>query len=296
MKKHVFALMLLTLFSLAILSPLTLAANHPDPSDAFYVLDQSGVLTDATIADILTRAASLDDQTGAQVCVVTVDFIGSKRISDYAYELFNDWGIGSKEKNNGVLLLLVTGAQDYYMLQGTGLESFLTSATLQEILDEYMEPSFAAGDYDAGVRKTTDELFSRLSAYYNVSLGASQPTQSAMTAQPYTQSTTQQTSVAGKIGNFLAGGIFLLIVIVIVVLSIAGSLCRACCGCGSGGYRGGWGGGYYPRHGPYSSGSFGGRSSGFGSGRSGGFSGGSRSGGSRSGGGGSSRGGGAGRR
>ena len=146
---------------------------------------------------------------------MTVDFIGSKRISDYAYELFNDWGIGSREKNNGVLLLLVTGAQDYYMLQGTGLESFLTSATLQEILDEYMEPSFAAGDYDAGVRKTTDELFSRLSAYYNVSLGASQPTQSAMTAQPYTQSTTQQTSVAGKIGNSCRR-IFLLIVIVIV--------------------------------------------------------------------------------
>ena len=42
----------------AILSPLTLAANHPEPSDAFYVLDQSGVLTDATIADIHPRSSS----------------------------------------------------------------------------------------------------------------------------------------------------------------------------------------------------------------------------------------------
>ena len=152
-----------------------IAASIPEPSDVFLVLDNANVLSDETEAAILERAGSLDDQTGAQVCVVTVEFTGSARTSDFAYDLFNEWGIGDAEKDNGLLILLVTGAEDYYMLQGEGLESVMPSSTLQEILDEYMEPDFAAYDYDTAAYKTAMEVLDRLAAYYNVTLDEMEP-------------------------------------------------------------------------------------------------------------------------
>ena len=56
---------------------------------------------------------------------MTVDFIGESNIEEYARTLFNKWGIGDKDKNNGVLLLMVIGAENYWCQQGSGLESQL---------------------------------------------------------------------------------------------------------------------------------------------------------------------------
>jgi len=159
---------------LGILLPAVCAAEVIAPTDSFYVNDQSEILSEETTAYILDTAGSLDDQTGVQICVVTVDFIGGANIADYAYELFNDWGIGSSEKNNGLLLLVVIGEENYYLLQGKGLESVLPSGTLQTILDRDMEPDFAAENYDAGVRKTYDSLLAALCSHYGVNAGADQ--------------------------------------------------------------------------------------------------------------------------
>ncbi|MDY5016088.1 MAG: TPM domain-containing protein [Eubacteriales bacterium] len=321
----------LFLLAALLLSGLALAADIPEPSDAFYVLDQAGVLKQDTIDAILQKGASLDDQTGAQICVVTVEFIGSSRIADYAYELFNEWGIGDAKKNNGLLLLLVTGAEDYYMLQGTGLEDYLSSATLQNILDEYMEPYFAKGDYDGGVRATADAVFTRLAAYYNVSLDSSAAQSGGTVPVPEAVPAGQQSiGLLSRVGSFLSKLVFIVFILAIVIIIIAVSSIgrigrrRRYWGGGFWGPRGhrppppppgGFGprgyrpppGGFGPR-GPGMGGrpggpGMGGRpgGSGMGSrpggGHSGGFGGGRTGGGmgGRSGGGGSSRGGGAGR-
>jgi len=134
-----------------------------EPTDNFYVADYAGVLDVQTEAQILEQSAALDDQTGAQIVVVTVDFTGTESTADYAYSLFNDWGIGSASEDNGVLLLLVIGAQDYYLLQGRGLESVLTNAWLQETLDRDLEPYFAQENYDAGVRSTYQTILEKVS-------------------------------------------------------------------------------------------------------------------------------------
>ncbi len=333
MKNKVFIrLSALLVLAALFLSPFALAAGDiPKPSDAFYVLDQAGVLKQETIKAILDKDARLEDQTGAQVCVVTVEFIGSARISDYAYKLFNEWGIGDKTKNNGLLLLLVTGAEDYYMLQGTGLEDYFSSATLQNILDEYMEPYFAKADYDGGVRATMDAVFTRLAAYYNVSLDEN-PVYTGNTGsvpngktdsypyRDYNKGYDQGGGPFSWIGSFVRKAVSVVfgiaIVIIVIILSSIGSIGRR---------RRYWGGGYWgPRrhrppppppggfgpgrpggfHGPGMGSRPGGsgmnsRPGGFGGGgRSGGFGGGRSGGfggGGRSGGGGGSRGGGAGR-
>ena len=152
----IFAVCLLFSYSFAVVSP----------TESFYVADYADVLDADTESHIITSNDKLFAQTGAQICVVTVDFTGSTDIDEYAYELFNEWKIGSSEKNNGLLLLLSIGADDYYVLQGQGLEQYLSSGDLGDILYEYLEPSFAEKAYDAGVRKTFDVLLARVQSIY----------------------------------------------------------------------------------------------------------------------------------
>jgi len=143
-----------------------LALNIPEPTELFYVADYAGVLEQDTIDHIVSMNDALYAKTGAQVVIATVDFIDGADIEDYAYEMANKWGIGSAEKNNGVLLLLVIGEENYWAVQGKGLESSLPSSTLGNILYDYLEDDFAAGDYDAGVRKVFDAIYAKLESIY----------------------------------------------------------------------------------------------------------------------------------
>ena len=71
-----------------------------------YVYDYAGVLTDETMAHIDAMNASLFAQTGAQLMVQTVSTTGGVDIVDYATDLGNEYGVGSRERNNGLVLVL----------------------------------------------------------------------------------------------------------------------------------------------------------------------------------------------
>ena len=107
-------LFLLACVLAAVLAVPVLAAGIPDAPDA-YVYDEAGVLSDSTEQYINLETAALDEACGGQIAVVAVEFTGAYSTADYAYELFNTWGIGDRNENNGLLLLLVTGAEDYYI-------------------------------------------------------------------------------------------------------------------------------------------------------------------------------------
>ena len=93
---------LLAVFALALLSLTVGAVDLPEPSKSFYVLDQSDVIDSGTEDYIVSKNAELYKETGAQIVVVTMDFINGG-IKDYAYSLFNKWGVGPEEKQNGLL-------------------------------------------------------------------------------------------------------------------------------------------------------------------------------------------------
>lgn len=130
-----------------------IAQGTPDvvePTEQFYVADYADVIDEATEQLIVEKAAKLCEENGAQVVVVTVDFIGESTIEEYARTLFNKWGIGDKDKNNGVLLLMVIGEENYWCVQGSGLEEKLTTSAIKNILDLCLEPDFAKQDYSRG--------------------------------------------------------------------------------------------------------------------------------------------------
>ena len=149
-----------------------MALGAPDvveATDQFYIADYAGVIDESVQTHIVENSAALYDETGAQIVVVTVNFIGESNIEEYASTLFNKWGIGDSTKNNGVLLLMVIGAENYWCQQGSGLESSLPTSTIKTLLDTYLEPDFAVQDYSQGALKFYDALYDKVASIYGVS-------------------------------------------------------------------------------------------------------------------------------
>lgn len=303
MKKRAFSALLLCVFLLVSLVSCggdgEYSSRIPDAPDTFYVLDTAGVITPATRNHIISRNDALFALCGAQVVVVCVPSTEGMDISDYTLQLFNKWGIGSAEKNNGVLILLSIQDDNYWVLQGKGLEEILSSGTLKQMINADLEPHFAAKEYDAGVMALFQSIYTHLSTVYNIS-----PDTWSGAPGPYTQNGSESVQDDGGSLDILIWAILIVIVILIIAAyfnSASGSGPKNRGG-GSGGSRRprirtyvgpmyGYGGYTRPRHTSPRPGSFGPRPGGFSGGSRGGFSGGGRSGG-----GGISRGGGVGRR
>ncbi|MEW6516240.1 MAG: TPM domain-containing protein [candidate division FCPU426 bacterium] len=88
--------------------------------------------------------------TGAELAVVTVASLDGLAVDTYANQLFNQWGIGEKGKDNGALLLIAPNERKVRIEVGYGLEPVLTDGRCGRILDEQVLPAFKAGDYGQG--------------------------------------------------------------------------------------------------------------------------------------------------
>ncbi len=276
------------------------ANGLPEPTDQFYVLDEADVLGSAAEAKIISENQALFALTGAEIAVVCVDTTGTADIADYAYDLFNKWGIGSAERNNGVLILLSIGEDDYWVLQGEGLEDTLTSGMLKLWNNDYLEPHFAKKQYEDGVLALFDVIVGHFETMYSVDIESWDGAPGEFTPKD---------AVSTKENGGGGSSAFMTVLIVVIVILLILIVLNASGGGGGGRHRhtrtfvhtpiiirpprSGFypGSSYRPRGGS----SFGGGFSGGSRGGFGGSRGGSR-GGFSGGGGGRSRGGGAGRR
>ncbi len=116
-----------------------------------YVSNPDNILDQSTVAQIDTLLASLESKTTVQVAVVVVNSIGDADVFDFAQQLFEKWGIGSKGNDNGLLLLLVKDVHTVRFHTGYGLEGVLPDITCKRIQREYMVPEFRNDNYNAGI-------------------------------------------------------------------------------------------------------------------------------------------------
>jgi uncharacterized protein len=123
-----------------------------------YVSNPDGILDESTIAQIDAILKSLEEKSTAQVAVVAVRSIGDADIFDFAQQLFVTWGIGSKETDNGLLLLLVEDQHTIRFHTGDGIEGILPDAICKDLQREYMVPEFKNGDYNAGLLAGIKEI------------------------------------------------------------------------------------------------------------------------------------------
>ena len=140
------------------------------PKTNFYVNDYADVLSEETENYILNSNIDLQSKTKAQIVVVTVQSLSGQSIEEYATEIFRKFGIGDKEKNNGVLLLCSTGDRLFRIEVGYGLEGRLTDGKTGRIQDEYIIPYLKENDYDGGIRNGFTAILNEVASEYGVTI------------------------------------------------------------------------------------------------------------------------------
>jgi uncharacterized protein len=121
------------------------------PEDQFWVTDQAGILSIAEIKRLTDNAKAFEAQTSNQVVVVTVDSLAGWTVERYGRWLGNSWGIGQADKDNGVVLLVAPNDRRVRIEVGRGLESALSDATAQSIIDHEILPKFRDDDLSGGI-------------------------------------------------------------------------------------------------------------------------------------------------
>jgi len=115
------------------------------------VNDFAGAMSPQVAQQLEATLLELERQTGAEVAVVTVPTVPGGDIERAASDLVQDWGIGQRSKDNGVLILCAVQDRRVRIEVGYGLEAILPDAKTGRIIDEQMLPHFRAGDLATGL-------------------------------------------------------------------------------------------------------------------------------------------------
>ena len=158
MRKYIMTLGMILVLLVSFVLPIY-AIDVPESVDTYYY-DPANVLSEDVEYDISEKNYYMDRHSGAYIEVVAVDYIHSD-ILNYAYTMFNEWGIGSSEKNNGILLLAVIQEEKYYVMVGRGLESYISAARIDEILETYFEPYFDNEQFYNDLKKLMQMHYNR---------------------------------------------------------------------------------------------------------------------------------------
>ena len=110
------------------------------PTNDFYINDYANILSSETENYILNKSIALNNVDGTQIVVVTVPDLEGMSLEDYATQLFRNFGIGDKNKNNGLLLLLALEERQFRVEVGYGLEGILPDGKTGRFQDEYIIP------------------------------------------------------------------------------------------------------------------------------------------------------------
>jgi uncharacterized protein len=132
----------------------------PKPSPAVFVHDYAGWLNPSE-KDILERKLQrYFDSTTTQIVIMIRPDIGDYDKAGYAFELGNRWGIGRKDKNNGIVLLVKTEAPErgIFIATGYGTEGALPDITAGRIVREVMAPYFRRNQYFSGINAGTNSI------------------------------------------------------------------------------------------------------------------------------------------
>ncbi len=139
----------------------------PEPEN--YVSDFANVISSSTESKLNEELKQFEDDTSNQIFVVSVTDYQGTYLEDYAVKLFEAWGIGQKDRDNGILLLFQPEAPSGSRVRievGYGLEGAVTDSIAGRILDNYFMDSYFDKDYDSAVEDTVTELIAATEGEY----------------------------------------------------------------------------------------------------------------------------------
>ena len=123
---------------------------RPDPPKL--VNDLAGILQPEQVQALEQKLLAYSDSTSSQIAIVTVPSLGGSDIFSYSQKLFQDWGIGEKGKNNGILILVALQDRQARIQTGSGMEGAVPDALAKRIINYRLKPAFEQKEVLPGPR------------------------------------------------------------------------------------------------------------------------------------------------
>ncbi len=163
----------LALAALLVLAPPSRAAETGRagiPAYSGYVNDEAGVLSEPRRAQLEAFLDQFHRKTGAQFALLTVRTTDPEEPDAYKVRVFESWGIGAKDRDDGLLLLLALKERRIVFETGYGLEGTLPDGWQATMLRDLAVPRFREGDYEGGVTAAVLAAAQRVAAEKGVTL------------------------------------------------------------------------------------------------------------------------------
>jgi uncharacterized protein len=203
-----------------------------------YVSDFAGVIDAQSKAALEQYCEAVEQATGAQLALVTIDTLDNTPIEDFSNSLYRAWGVGKKGKNEGALLLIVVRDHKNRIEVGYGLEPVLTDGVVGSTLRD-MRPLLKQSNYGAALEQAAQVLGDKIATEKGVTIQVAAPL-----ARP--------PSASSGGGGFPIGLIVMVVFVLVLLFSrrgggggglLAGMLLGSVLGRGGGGWGGGGFGG-----------------------------------------------------
>jgi uncharacterized protein len=175
MKKYILLILLTVshIFAFAAQEYTIKTVPNPKTLDAAnFVSNPDGILDTYTLSQVNKTLQTLETGTKAEVAVVLLNSIGNNDIESFAVKLFEEWGIGKKNVDNGLLILFVLDKRAVRFEVGYGFEGVLPDAICKRIQMQTMIPEFKDGNYGAGILAGVERI---VSVVYNNSSNEAVP-------------------------------------------------------------------------------------------------------------------------
>jgi uncharacterized protein len=185
----------------------------PKPSAYYAVVDVTNTLTPEQKEALNLKLTRYKDSTSSEIAIVIIQSLKGYQEEEVALWILREWGVGGKDRNNGIVILVAMEERKIRIEVGYGLEGAVPDITAKTIVDHDITPEFKAGNHYRGLDKAVDNIIKAAAGEYKAPKGSS-----------------------GKRGKGIgAGAIFFFIILFIIISSIGG--------------RGGRGGGMMSRRG-----------------------------------------------
>lgn len=145
---------------------------RPQPQKLVNILTSQPFLTDQEIQLLENKLVAFDDSTSNQIAIVVVDDLNGLTANEFATQIGHDWGVGRKDKDNGIVILLSVGEGEgnrhYYIAVGYGLEPVIPDLAVKRIQEKELLPFLKSGNYYAALDRTTTVLMDLAYGEYSV--------------------------------------------------------------------------------------------------------------------------------
>lgn len=148
--------------------PLLLSAqDFPEPMQpARAVNDFAGLLSQEEQQRLEQKLRNFNDTTSSAIVVVTVNSLQGREVAEYTTGLAHRWGVGRKDVDNGLVILVAEEEKQINISTGYGLEGAVPDALAKRIIEQEMKPRFRQGNFYGGLDAATDTIIKLASGEY----------------------------------------------------------------------------------------------------------------------------------